>query len=81
MLHLLSSFPSDRTGGSRRIKKKSASPSREFPVETGNEEFRQIPIGRYSLTLVIFYPKGCVVVLFPKGNVWLHFEPWEATIF
>ena len=81
MLHLLSSFPNDQTGGSRRIKKKSASPSREFPVETGNGEFRQIPRGRSSPTLVIFYPKGCVVVFFPKGNVWLHFEPWEATIF
>ena len=35
---------------------------------------------RSSPTLVIFYLKGCVVVPCPKGNVWLNFEPWEATL-
>ena len=80
-LHLLSKFPGDRTGGFRRIKKKSASPRQELQVETGNGEFRQTPRGRSSATLVTFYPKGCVVVFCPKGNVWLHFELWEVTLF
>ena len=77
----LSSFPSDQTDSSRWIKKKSASPSKEFLVETGNGEFRQTPRGRSYPTLVIFYPKGCVVVSCPKGSVWLHFEPREVTLF
>ena len=42
-------------------------------------EFRQTSKSRSSPNLVIFYLKGCVVVSCPKGNVWLHFEPWEAT--
>ena len=25
-------------------------------------------------------PFLCVMVSCPKGNVWLHFEPWEAAI-
>ena len=37
--------------------------------------------GRYSPTLVILYLKSCVVVSCPKGDVWLHFEPWEAALF
>ena len=61
-LHLLSSFLGDRIGGSRPIKKKSVSSCKEFPVETENMEFQQTPRGRSSPTLVIFYPKGCVVV-------------------
>ena len=36
--------------------------------------------GRSSLTLVIFYLKGCVVVSCPKGDVWLHFELWEVAL-
>ena len=39
-LHFLSRFPGNQTGSSRWIKKKSASPRKEFPVETGNGEFR-----------------------------------------
>ena len=80
-LHLLSRFLDDRTDGSRWIKKKSASPRKEFLVETRNGEFRQTPRGRSSPTSVILYPKGCVVVSCPKGDVWLHFEPREATLF
>ena len=71
----------DRTGDSRQIKKKSVSPRKEFPVETGNREFRQTPRGSSSPILVIFYLKGCVVVSCPKGGVWLHFEPREVTLF
>ena len=37
--------------------------------------------GRSYSTLVIFYLKGCVVVSCPKGDVWLHFELWEAALF
>ena len=73
--------PGDRTGGSQRIKKKSVSPGKEFLVETGNREFRQTPRDKSSPTLVIFYPKGCVVVSCPKGGVWLHFELREVTLF
>ena len=36
---------------------------------------------RSPLTLVIFYLKSCVVVFCPKGDVWLHFELWEADLF
>ena len=32
-------------------------------------EFRQTPRGRSSPTLVIFYPKGCVVVILPLGEM------------
>ena len=74
-------FFGDRTGKFWRSKKKSASPHRELQVETRNGEFRQTPRGRSSPTLVILYLKGCVVVSCPKGNVWLHFEPWEAALF
>ena len=55
------------------VKKKSASPCKEFQVETRNREFRQTSRGRSSPTFVIFYLKGRVVVSCPKGNVWLHF--------
>ena len=74
-LHLLSKFPGDRTGGFKRSKRKSSSSRQGFRIETGVGEFRQAPRGRSSPTLVTFYPKGCVVVVFPKGNVWLLFEP------
>ena len=33
------------------------------------------------LLFFIFYLKGCVVVSCPKGDVWLHFELWEAALF
>ena len=59
---------------------KSVSPLKEFQVETENDEFRQTSRGRSSPTFVIFYLKSCVVVSCPKGNVWLHFEPWEAVV-
>ena len=72
-LHLLSRFPGDWSDGSRRSRKKNASPHQEFQVETGNGEFQQTSRGRSPPSLVIFYLKGCVVVSFPKGNVWLHF--------
>ena len=67
-------FPDDRTDGFRQSKRKSPSSRQELQVETGNGEFRQTSRSSSSPTLVIFYPKGCVAVSFPKGDVWLQFE-------
>ena len=55
----------DRTGGFKRSKKKSSSSRQGLCIETGVGEFRQTLGGRSSPTLVIFYPKGCVVVVLP----------------
>ena len=45
-LHLLSSFPGDRTVGFRRSKRESSSSRQELQVETRIGEFRQTPRGR-----------------------------------
>ena len=74
-LSLLSRFPGDRIGDFKRSKRKSSSSRQGLRIETGVEEFRQTPRGRSSPTFVIFYPKGCVVVVCPKGKVWWYFEP------
>ena len=64
-LHLLSNFPGDRTGDFKRSKRKSSSSQQGVCIETGIGEFRQNPRGRFSPTLITFYPKGCVVVVLP----------------
>ena len=63
-LYLLSRFLGDRIGGFKRSKKKSSSSRQGLRIETGVGEFQQTPRGRSSPTLVIFYLKGCVVVVF-----------------
>ena len=79
-LYLLSRFFDDWIVGFRQSKSKSPSSLQELQVETGNREFRRTSRGRSSPTLVNFYLKGFVVMSCPKGNVWLHFEPWEVAL-
>ena len=43
-------------------------------------EFQQTLRGRSSPTLVILYLKGRVAVSCLEGDVWLHFELWEAPL-
>ena len=64
-LYLLFRFLGDRIGDFKRSKKKSSSSLQGICIETGVGEFRKTPGGRSSPTLVIFYPKGCVVVVLP----------------
>ena len=64
-VHLLSKFLGNRTSGFKRSKGKSSSSRQELRIETGVEELRQNPKIRSSPTLVTFYLKGCLVVVFP----------------